>query len=243
MTQRPSHEVYTELQMLLDRIENLRAPASALLVIETVELPTNDVSHQQRAGEQRTPEKKLVSLRPHVEYSPDGKRQPGSIEIFLSYVEQDQELCFTLEGRLDVLKRQLEKKYQRNFFTHWSNANITPGRERRKEIEAHLATADVILLLVSWDFLGSNFCQEVELTTAMKRHKADEARVIPIILRPCPWEDEDFGGLEHLPTGNKPVTKWGNRDEAFVNIHRGIRKAIEELLSSPIFRRSKGMQR
>lgn len=154
MTQPSYQEVYTELQALLDRIENLRVPTSALQVIETPEFPTNDISHQRRPGEQKIPEAKLVSLRPQGKYSLDGKRQSDTIEIFLSYVEEDQELYITLEKRLDVLKRQLEKKYQQHFVTHWSNANITAGRERRREIEDHLAIADVILLLVNLQEIG-----------------------------------------------------------------------------------------
>ena len=63
----------------------------------------------------------------------------------------------------------------------------------------------------------------------MKRHEAGEARVIPIILRSVDWEDAPFGKLQALPRDAKHVTKWEDQDEAFTNIAKGIKKAIENL--------------
>ncbi len=90
-------------------------------------------------------------------------------------------------------------------------------------------TADIILLLVSADFLASNYCNDVEVTHAMKRHEAGEARVIPVILRPVDWKGTPFSKLQALPKNAKPVTKWSDRDEAFLNVAEGIRAAITNI--------------
>ena len=64
----------------------------------------------------------------------------------------------------------------------------------------------------------------------MERHEAQEARVIPVILKPVDnWQSTPFGKLQPLPKDGKPVSKWGNRDEAFVSIAQGIREAVEDL--------------
>ena len=85
------------------------------------------------------------------------------------------------------------------------------------------------MLLVSADFLDSDYCYEVEMQRAMERHKADEARVIPVILRACDWQTAPFGKLQALPKNANPVTSWDNADEAFTNVAKGIRRVVEEL--------------
>ena len=88
------------------------------------------------------------------------------------------------------------------------------------------------MLLISSDFLSSDYCYDVELKRAMEKHERREAQVIPVILRPVDWSGAPFGKLQALPTDAKPVTSWENRDEAFVNIAKGIRVAAKELTSS-----------
>ena len=111
----------------------------------------------------------------------------------------------------------------------WYDRRISAGREWEGQIDQHLNSAKIILLLVSSDFLASHYCYDVEVKRAMERHESGEARVIPIILRPCDWQSAPFGKLNSLPTDVKPVTRWNDRDEAFLNIAEGIRKAIEEI--------------
>ena len=96
----------------------------------------------------------------------------------------------------------------------------------------NLDSADIILLLVSSDFLKSDYCYDIELTRALERHKASSVCVIPIIIRPVDWKDEPFAKLQALPADAIPVTKWTNRDEAFQSIAQGIRRIIEELVQT-----------
>jgi len=143
------------------------------------------------------------------------------IKVFYSYAHEDETLRKTLETHLSQLKRQ-------GVIEEWHDRCITPGQEWAKAIDHNLESADLILLLVSADFLKSDYCYGVELRRAMERYEAGEARVIPVILRDVDWTGAPFSKLQCLPTGARPVTSWFNQDEAFANIARGIRRAIEE---------------
>ncbi len=113
--------------------------------------------------------------------------------------------------------------------TDWYDRDIDAGAEWAREIDTHLNHADIILLLVSPDFIASDYCYNLEMMRALERHQAGEASVIPIILRPVSWKETPFGKLQALPEGGKAVTTWSNRDEAFLHITEGIRKVVEKL--------------
>jgi TIR domain/CHAT domain len=144
------------------------------------------------------------------------------IEVFFSYSHQDEKMRDDLEKHLSLLKRQ-------GIITGWHDRKISAGKEWSNEIDAHLNTAKVILLLISSAFIASDYCWDIEVKTAMQRHEAKEARVIPIILKPTDWKSAPFAKLQALPRDGKAITKWGNRDEAFTNITQGIREAIKHM--------------
>ena len=148
------------------------------------------------------------------------------IEVFFSYSHRDEGLRDQLANHLNLLQR-------RGVITAWHDRNIGAGKEWEGEINTHLHSAHVILLLISSDFLASDYCYGVELDRAMERHEAGEARVIPVILRAVEWKDAQFGRLQALPTDARPISSWPNLDEAFANVARGIRVAIEELTQNP----------
>jgi len=145
-----------------------------------------------------------------------------ALEVFLSYAHQDHTFRSELDTHLSNLKRQ-------GIISSWSDGDIVPGTEWRPQIMTHLNTAQIILLLISADFMNSEFCYSIEMTRAIERHKANEARVLPIIVRPCDWKGAPFAELEMLPTKGKPVTRWPSRDEAYANVVQGIRRAIDDL--------------
>jgi len=113
----------------------------------------------------------------------------------------------------------------------WHDRTITAGSEWEREIDVHLNTADIILLLVSPDFMDSDYCYGIEMKRAMERHERGDARVIPIILRHVYWQRAPFGKLQALPTDAKPVTdpSWHILDRAFFDIAEGIREVAEAL--------------
>lgn len=148
------------------------------------------------------------------------------VELFYSYSHKDETLRDELETHLALLKRQ-------GVICGWHNRRITAGTEWAHQIDEHLNSARVILLLISADFLASDYCYDVEMKRALERHEAGEARVIPVILRPVDWRGDPFGKLQALPKDAKPVISWADRDEAFTDVARGIRKAVEELAAGP----------
>ena len=143
-------------------------------------------------------------------------------EVFISYSHKDQALREELDIHLSNLKRQ-------NIISSWYDGDIIAGSELEKEIMEHLKSAQIILLLVSADFIASDFCYSIEMTQAIARHDAGEARVIPILLRPTDWKGAPFAKLKMLPTDEKAVTRWPTHDDAFEDIVLGIRKAIDDL--------------
>lgn len=157
---------------------------------------------------------------------------PHAVEVFYSYSHKDEELRDELQKHLALMKRQ-------GIIKDWHDRGISPGQEWSGQIDEHLNSADIILLLISSDFLASSYCYDIEVKRAMERHEAKEATVIPIILRPCDWSAAPFGKLQALPKDARPVTSWSNQDEAFLNVVKGIREAAEELLSSRAARQTR----
>jgi hypothetical protein len=150
----------------------------------------------------------------------------GGVEIFFSYSSNDENLRDKLVTHLGQLKSE-------GRIREWYNRQISPGIDWDKEINEHLNSAKIILLLISPDFQSSGYIRGVELKRAMERYEAGEARVIPVILRPADWETAIFGKLQALPKNAKPVSTWKSRDEAFLDIVKGIRKVVDELLANP----------
>ena len=148
------------------------------------------------------------------------------VEIFISYSHKDEALRERLGTHLSLLKRQ-------GVIDAWHDRQIGAGDEWAGAIDAHLNSAAVILLLVSADFLASDYCYDLEMTRALERHDAGDARVIPVILAICGLAGRAFAKLQALPKDGKPVTSWTDQDEAFTDVARGIRKVVEGLRPRP----------
>ena len=144
-----------------------------------------------------------------------------ALDIFMSYSHKDTLLRDELATHLSNLKRQ-------GVISEWYDGDIAPGTDWNEQIELHLNTAQLILLLISADFLASDFCYSNQMQQAISRHKANQARVIPIILRPTDWEGAPFSHLKALPTDGKAVTRWPTHDDAFEDVMKGLRAAIQE---------------
>ncbi len=144
------------------------------------------------------------------------------IRLFYSYAPEDERLRHMLADHLSLLRRQ-------NVIAEWHSRQIESGEESKGLIDKNLAEAHVILLLVSSEFLASDYCQDVETNLALKRQKRGDATVIPVIVRACDWEESPFGKLQALPTNGKPITSWTNRDEAFTDVAIGIRRVVEKM--------------
>ena len=145
------------------------------------------------------------------------------IEVFFSYSHKDEELRDELEKHLSILK-------YRGLITAWYDRKIGAGEEWKGELDGHLNSAQIILLLISSDFLASMYCYDIEMRRAMERHNSGEARVIPIILRHAYWKGSPFSMLQALPTNAEPVKdgNWRSIDAAFKDVAEGLEKVIND---------------
>jgi TIR domain-containing protein len=139
--------------------------------------------------------------------------------LFFSYSHKDEDFRDQLETHLAMLKRE-------GTVDVWHDRRIIAGDQIDGKISEHLEVADIVLLLVSPDFLASPYCYDVEVARAMERHKSGAARVIPVILRTCDWKRAPFGKLLATPRDGRPITKWPDRDEAFLDVVDAIRVAL-----------------
>ena len=142
------------------------------------------------------------------------------MNVFISYAHED-------EAMRDELAKHLSVFRQQGLITDWHDRQIRAGQTWQHEIEKNLKQADVVLLLVSPDFLGSHYCSRIELPLAIELHRINRAiPIIPIILRPCVWEHSPVAQFQVLPHGGIPVTMWHSRDEAFTDIVKGLREVL-----------------
>ena len=139
--------------------------------------------------------------------------------VFFSYAHADESLRDRLDRHLTMLKRQ-------GVIDVWHDRRLLPGEPIDAAIASELERADLILLLVSPDFLASDYCYEREMRRALERHAAGEAQVLPVILRPCDWHEAPFGHLLATPTDGKPITKFTDLDDAFLEVTKAIRAAL-----------------
>jgi CheY-like chemotaxis protein len=160
--------------------------------------------------------------------SPDAASTPTPpVSLFYSYAHEDEALRDELRGHLKILER-------RGLLSSWHDREIKPGEEWHSRIDAQLQMADLVLLLVSKDFIESDYIFGNELTVAMQRHDAGLSTVVPIIVRAIAIEADDreafpFLRLQGLPTDMRPVTSWPNRDEAWTNVAKGLRATVKAI--------------
>jgi uncharacterized protein YbcI len=149
------------------------------------------------------------------------------IKVFLSYSHKDEELRQELISHLSGLQQH------QGLIALWHDRNISAGSEWAEQIDENLEQADIILFLVSADFINSPYCRSIEMKRALERHRAKTACTIPVIIRKCNWELTDFHHLNGIPSDNRHVTGWGDdrhaRDEAWTEISKAIGKVARQI--------------
>lgn len=146
--------------------------------------------------------------------------------VFFSYSHADEALRDQLEKQLAILRRQ-------GVIETWHDRRIGAGVEWARAIDAHVQQDDIILLLVSPDFLASDYCYDKEMLRAVARHDAGEAIIIPVILRPCDWQGTPFAKLQAVPTDGRAITTWPDRDQAMLEVARAVRAAAGRAGTAP----------
>jgi GUN4-like/TIR domain len=147
-----------------------------------------------------------------------------AISVFLSYSRKDKDL-------LDSFAVHLAGLVNTGQITTWHDRDIEAGSEWEPAIQHQLNTAKIIILLISANFIASEYCYGNELKRAIERHDGGEAHVIPVILKPCLWNLPKilFSKLNVLPNDALPVTQWNDADAAFTLVVEHIARVVDRL--------------
>lgn len=152
------------------------------------------------------------------------------VTLFYSYAHEDEALRDELQDHLAILER-------RRVIRSWHDRAIVAGHDWSQEIDQHLRSADMVLLLISKDFIASDYIMGVEIGLAMARQQRGESTVVPILLRPVDLQPEDAQDMpfvallqtQGLPRDLRPVTTWSNRDEAWTQVAGGLRATVNDI--------------
>jgi tetratricopeptide (TPR) repeat protein len=153
------------------------------------------------------------------------------LKIFYAYARQDKKFRDNLNNHLSILQRQ-------GLIVGWHADQIEIGGEQADLLKKHLQQADIILLLISSDFVASDNCYCIEMQLALERHERKEAYVIPVLLRPAAIADLPFARLRPLPPDGRPIAEYRNRDRAFAQVAQALKALVEtisqQLPSEPV---------
>jgi hypothetical protein len=158
--------------------------------------------------------------KPPTTEATNSQSEVDAINVFFAYSHKDEALRDQLDNHLASLKRQA-------CIVGWHDRRIEGGKNWDREIHEHLEKSQIILLLVSSDFIASDYCSNVEVKRALELNENGVARVIPVILRPCDWSETALGRLQGIPKDAMAVTSWKNQDEAFTQIAKEIRTVVK----------------
>jgi internalin A len=147
---------------------------------------------------------------------------PRPVKLFITYSHRD-------EVHREVLGSHLKVLQSVGLLDVWHDRRIDPGDDWKGEIDQAIEDADVVVALVSADFLASDYCNDVELPRALERHAAGLCRVVPVIVRDAQWNLTRLGALQALPKDGKPVTTWANRDSGWRDVGEGLERVIRDV--------------
>ncbi|MER9629426.1 toll/interleukin-1 receptor domain-containing protein [Mesorhizobium sp. M0296] len=155
----------------------------------------------------------------------DTRAKPRALQAFISYSHTDDGLKADLLKHLMPLSRL-------GIVEAWHDGRIKSGEKWAEAIRSHLDSADIIVLLVSVDFINSDYCNEIELKRAMERDASGSAVVVPVIARNCLWHDEIFGSLKATPKDGKSITSIENLDDALTEVAKAIKDKALAMLAA-----------
>ena len=144
----------------------------------------------------------------------------NSFQIFYSHAYNDESMCKKLRDHLILLRHQ-------GLSTDGCHQDSQGGENWEERIDVRLSSTNIILLLISVDFIASKHCYDVEMQRALERDQSKSASVILILLRPVDWEAAPFAHLQVLPEDRNPIDLWKNHDLAYTQIAIAIRAIIE----------------
>jgi hypothetical protein len=216
----------TQSQVFLDKLKELSKGEQKLISNITLRESLNwKEDKYNRVKEAVEAEKKIIVGRGKgglvgLATAPGAK----ALKLFVSYCHADEILKTELIKHLTPLKH-LE------LIDVWHDRKIPAGGDWDHIISTNLKSADIILILVSIDFINSKYCYDIELETAIERHDEKSAVVIPVILRNCMWQHSPFARIQAIPKDGRPVSIYPNQDEAFTEIANSVKSVAEAILA------------
>jgi len=142
------------------------------------------------------------------------------LKVFISYSKKDKEYLERLKVFLSPLMREKNLIF-------WDDTSLIPGEDWDERIRYELFSADVIIFLISPDLLATDYIWKTEMKEALNRHESGEARMIPILIRPCLWESSPFARYNIIPEKGKPLSTYQDNDEGWKMISAELLKSIE----------------
>lgn len=150
------------------------------------------------------------------------------MRAFISYSHQDKAALERLHVHLKNLTRERQIKT-------WYDRDILAGGDLDAEIEREMEAANIFLLIVSPDFIASDYCVEREMKRALERHAAGSAHVVPIIVEECDWKAmPELRQLKAVPTDGKAVSEWANPNTAYLDVVQELRRILNANTSLPV---------
>lgn len=144
------------------------------------------------------------------------------LSLVFSYAHKDEEMLRELRNHLKSLEH-------RRLIKSWVDRDIDSGTDYRSEIAVEFNSADIVLLLISSDFIASEYCYGTEMKIALQREEKEATVVIPVILRPCAWQELPFGKLLAVPKDGTPIVNYTNRDDAYLEVVEAVEKVALKL--------------
>lgn len=144
------------------------------------------------------------------------------VEVFFSYAHVDEELMSAVRRQMII--------YERNGrLVKWYDRKIPPGDLWRESIDSRIRQAKVILLFLSPHFIESRYCFEIEGNIALERARCGEATVIPVILRPCAWQETPYAAFQALPKDGHPLSRCEDVDQASLEVAQAVAQVATSL--------------
>lgn len=217
----------TSAQLFIDKLTEISANEQKLVSNPSLRDALKwDEQRYARIKGQLVDEGKLIIGRGHGgSVALSNYRDNHALKVFVSYSHVDEKFKVALLHHLKPLERM-------SLITAWHDRKLQAGDAWGDEINKNLEEADIVLLLVSIDFINSQYCYDVELDRALERHAEGECRVVPIILRDCLWQQTPFSKLQALPRDGKPAVSWPDIDEVLATVADALRTMAIDILAN-----------
>ena len=149
----------------------------------------------------------------------------GPLRLFLSYAHEDRNI-------LEELRKHLAPLRHEQVVTDWYDRELVPGQSWNHRIQEQLESSHLVLVIVTADFVASDYAYGQELNRALELHDTGLLRLIPVIARNCLWQNLPLARIQVLPEGAVPISRWQDRDDAYVSVVTGVERAAREILAS-----------